>query len=127
VPRGGRHRADEGRDSGEGIDPGQGDEISGGQARESRGDGHERDLRRDERGAPVVAVGDDPGGQTEQEEGNEPRQPEQPELERIARHVEHLPGHRHALDVGAGLGDDLCGPDEAKIAVAEHLIGAPMP
>ena len=82
--------------------------------------GHERELRQDQCLATIVAIRDHAAGQTEQKERHEPHQPEQSKVKRVTRELEHLPGDRHALDLGADLRENLRAPDEAEIAVAQH-------
>ena len=85
---------------------------------------HERELRQDECLATIVAIRDDATDQAEQEERHESHQPEQSKLKRVPRELEHLPGNRDALDLGASLRKDLRAPDEAEIAVVQHSEGA---
>ena len=111
--RGGNH-AEERRKRGQTVDPCQGNVAGRGQRRKRAGHNHERQLRQDECPATIVAVRDDPADQAKQEERHEPHQPEQSQMKRIARELEYLPGDRHALDLGAGLRENLRAPDEAE-------------
>src|SRR5215208_1469636 len=45
-------------------------------------------------------------------------------MERVPGELEHLPGDRYPLNLGADLRENLRAPDEAEIAVAQHPEGA---
>ena len=124
MPGRSRNCAEQRRERGQTVDPCQGDAAGRGQSGKRAGHAHERQLRQDQRLAAIVAIRDDAADQTEQKERHEPHQPEQSKVKRVARELEHLPGDRHALDLGAGLGENLRAPDEAEIAVAQHPEGA---
>ena len=77
-------------------------------------------MRDDQDLATIVAIRDHTTGQTEQKGRHESHQPEQSKVNGVTRELEHLSGDRHALDLGASLGESFCAPDKAEIAVAQH-------
>lgn len=83
-------------------------------------------MRQNEHQAPIVAIGEDTAGQSEQEPRDKAHQPEQPKLEWVSRELEDLPSGRATMDLRPCLGKDFRTPDEPEVVVAEHPIGALM-
>ncbi len=72
----------------------------------------------------VHPVGDDPAAEREGDDGQHPREAHEAEGEgRMGQQVD-VPVEGHRLHLGARHGDELGGPEQAEVAVAEGVVGA---